>query len=97
MEPRWGASANRHHQAVLNETIRVRREAVRQDLQGDLAVELRVGRLPDLAHAAFPEKGGDVVASYALESHWIRPETVPQRYSLLGVAEAGAGGQGHEL
>ena len=44
-----------------------------QDLQGDLAVELGVGGLPDLAHSAFAEESGHVV-----------------------VAEAGAGGQGHD-
>ncbi len=45
--------------------IRIRREGVRQDLQRDLAVELGVGGLPDLAHAAFPEQSGDVVVAEA--------------------------------
>ena len=31
------------------EPIRIRREGVRESFQGDLAVELGVGRLPDLA------------------------------------------------
>ena len=31
-----------------------------QDLQRDLAVELGVGGLPDLAHAALTQEGGDV-------------------------------------
>ena len=55
------------------EPVRVSREGVGEDLQGDLAVELRVGRLPDLAHAALAEEGGDVVvaeASARCESHW---------------------------
>ena len=43
------------------EAIRVRREGAREDLQRDLAVELGVGRLPDLSHPALAEKGGDVV------------------------------------
>ncbi len=43
-------------------------------IQRDLTVELRVGGLPDLAHAPLAEEGGDIV-----------------------VAEAGAGGQGHDL
>ena len=43
------------------EPVWVSREGVGQDLQRNLAVELRVGGLPDLAHAAFPEEGGDVV------------------------------------
>ena len=46
------------------------REGVGEDLQGDLAVELGVGGLPDLAHAALAEEGGDVVVGYALQSHW---------------------------
>ena len=29
----------------------------------DLAAQLRIGGLPDLAHAAFPEEGGDVVVA----------------------------------
>ena len=46
--------------------------ASREDLQRDLAVELGVGGLPDLAHPAFPEEGGDVVVAEAgadLERH----------------------------
>ena len=43
------------------EAIWIRREGVGQDLQGDLAAQLRVGGLPDLAHAALAEKGGHVV------------------------------------
>ena len=33
------------------EPVRVRCEGVRENLQGDLPVELGVGGLPDLAHA----------------------------------------------
>ena len=54
------------------EPVRISRESVWEDLQGNLAVELRVGGLPDLAHAAFPEEGGDVVmpeAGTGAESH----------------------------
>ena len=47
------------------EAVGVRREGVGEDLQGDLAVELRVGGLPDLAHAALPDEGGDVVVAEA--------------------------------
>ena len=55
--------------------IRIGRKRFRQDLQRHLAVQLGVGGLIDLAHAAFADLRGDVVAPYALESHWIRPET----------------------
>ena len=41
------------------EAVRISREGVGQDLQRDLAVELGVGGLPDLAHAALAEEGGD--------------------------------------
>ena len=47
------------------EPIRVSGKGVREDLQRDLAVELGVSRLPDLAHTAFPEQGGDVVVAEA--------------------------------
>ena len=67
-----------------SEAIRRVSECVRQYLQRDLAVELGVGGLPDLPHPALADEGRDVVAPYALESHWIRPETVPKRYSFLG-------------
>ena len=43
------------------EAIRVVREGVRQNLQRDLAVELGVGGLPDLAHPAFAEQSGHIV------------------------------------
>ena len=47
------------------EAVRVVCEGVRQDLQRDLAVELRIGGLPDLAHAALAEQRGDVVVAEA--------------------------------
>ena len=47
------------------EAIWISRAGVREDLQRDLAVELGVSRLPHLAHAAFPEEGGDVVVPEA--------------------------------
>ena len=43
------------------EAVRIVGEGVGEDLQGDLAVELRVCGLPDLAHAPLAEQGGDVV------------------------------------
>ncbi len=59
-----------------SEAVRIGREGVGEDLQGDLAVELGVGGLPDLAHAALAEEGGDVVAAKPLlRSHQITPET----------------------
>ena len=47
------------------EAVRVRCEGVWEDLQGDLAIELRVGGLPDLAHAALADEGGHVVMAEA--------------------------------
>ena len=47
------------------EPIRVVSEGVRENLQRDLAVELRVGGLPDLAHAPLAEEGRDVVVAEA--------------------------------
>ena len=47
------------------ETVRVFRERVREDLQRHLAVELRVGSLPHLSHAALANQGG----------HRVVPET----------------------
>ena len=46
--------------------FRIRREGVGEDLQGDLTVELSVGGLPDLAHPARAEEGGDVVEPEAV-------------------------------
>lgn len=43
------------------EAIRIIREDVGQDLQRTLAVELRVGALPNLSHAALTKEGSDVV------------------------------------
>ena len=39
------------------EPVRIAGEGVGQDLQGDLAVQLRVGGLPDLTHCR-PHRGG---------------------------------------
>ena len=45
------------------QAIRIGREGVGEDLQRDLAVELGVGGLSDLAHAALADEGGDVVVA----------------------------------
>ena len=45
------------------QAILVGDEALRQDLQGDIAIELRVPRLVDLAHAARSESGQDFVGA----------------------------------
>ena len=47
------------------EAIRISGEGVRQDLQRDVAAQLRVGGAIDLAHAAFADEGGDVVVAEA--------------------------------
>ena len=47
------------------EPVRIVREGVGQDLQGDLAVEQGVGGLPDLAHAALTNEGGNVIVPEA--------------------------------
>ena len=39
------------------EPVGVLRECLGQDLEGDLALEARVARAPDLAHASGPERG----------------------------------------
>jgi hypothetical protein len=52
----------------------VRRELRRQQLDGDLAVELRVARAVDLAHAAGAERSGHLVAAEARghrETGWV--------------------------
>ena len=58
------------------EPVWICREGVGQDLQGDLAVELRVGDLPDLAHAPLAQERGDVVVPEAGAG--------TQRHGLLG-------------
>ena len=69
------------------EPIRISREAVREDLQRDLAVELGVRGLPDLAHAAFPKESSHVIVA--------EPGTSFERHGLLkrrnGLFYAGAG------
>ena len=47
------------------EAIRIAREGVRQDLQRDLAIQLGIARAIDLAHAAGPEGGEDLVRAEA--------------------------------
>ena len=47
------------------EPVWVIREGVGEDLQRDLAVELRVGGLPDLAHPTFTKQIRDVVMAEA--------------------------------
>ena len=56
--------------------LRVRREGIRQHLDGDVPLERRVARSLDLAHAAFADQGGDFVGAEAratrLQRHSIR-------------------------
>ena len=47
------------------EAIRISRKRLGQDLQRDLSVQLGIGGLIDLAHAALADEGGDVVVSDA--------------------------------
>ena len=54
------------------EPIRISGEGVGQDLQGDIAAEVRVLRAIDLAHTPFTYEGGHVVMAEAgadFESH----------------------------
>ena len=57
--------------------VRVGGECLGQYLQRHVAVELRVAGLPDFAHAAFADLGGDGVRAEGgagLESHpYVRP------------------------
>ena len=62
------------------EALRVRGEGRGQDLDRDLALELRVGGAVDLAHAALAELGGDLVGAEAgsrAEAH----RALPPRFS----------------
>src|SRR5688572_10827595 len=45
----------------LRETITVLREGVRQDLDGDVAIQLGIGGAIDCAHAALAQLGSDAV------------------------------------
>ena len=45
--------------------LRVSRESLRKDLDGDDAIESRVARFVDLAHAAGPQGGEDLVRAEA--------------------------------
>jgi len=47
------------------ESLGVRRESIRQHLQGIVPFEPRVMRPPDLAHAAFANQGGDFIGAEA--------------------------------
>ena len=47
------------------EPIGIVRERVGQDLDRDIAIELRVARAIHLAHAAFADRGGDLVGAEA--------------------------------
>ena len=54
------------------EAVRIGREGFWQDLQRDLPVELRIGDLIDLSHAAFAAEGRHVVVAEAgadIEGH----------------------------
>ena len=44
-----------------SQSIGITRECLGQDLESDLAVELRVGRFPHFAHPAFGQFGADGV------------------------------------
>ena len=41
------------------------REGVRENLERDIAIQLRIARAKDLAHAAFADRRGDVVGAKA--------------------------------
>ena len=47
------------------EPVRISREGVGEDLQRDVAAELRVGGAIDLAHAAYADEGGHVIVPEA--------------------------------
>ena len=44
-----------------SQAVWLRREDIRQDVQRDLALELRIGGLIDLPHAPLADEGGHVV------------------------------------
>ncbi len=45
------------------ESIRILSKRLGENLQGHLTLELGIGGLIDLAHAAFADEGGDVVVA----------------------------------
>ncbi len=47
------------------QSLRVSRERFGEDLQRDLAIQLRIGGLIDLSHAALADEGGHVVVGDA--------------------------------
>ena len=48
-----------------HESIGIEREEIRQHLDGDVAIELRVASAIDLAHASGPERAEDLVRTEA--------------------------------
>src|SRR5262245_55257340 len=48
-----------------SKSVGIRRERIRQNLQGIVSVEREVTRSPDLAHPAFANQGGDFIRTYA--------------------------------
>jgi hypothetical protein len=74
-----------------------RRERRRQNLDGNITIELGIGRAPDFAHAAFAEFGGDTVMGDGLfRAHGVRISGIVSRsgscgpsHGLLGSNPAG--------
>jgi hypothetical protein len=46
-----------------SQSVRVRRERIREHLQGIVSLERRVMRSPNLTHAAFANQGGDFIGA----------------------------------
>lgn len=46
-----------------SESVGIKGERLREDLEGDLPVELRIGSPIHLAHAALADQGGDVIVA----------------------------------
>ena len=55
------ASENLRFPLKSGEPIRIVGNRLRQDLQRDLAVELRIGGAVDLAHPTLADQGGDLL------------------------------------
>jgi hypothetical protein len=56
------------------QTVRIRREQLRQHLDRDVAIELRIARAIDLAHAPCTNGGDDFVGAEACsqrQAHWL--------------------------
>src|SRR5688572_16429312 len=78
-----------------SESIWVRREGIRQHLQGIVAPESAVMGAPDLAHAAFPNQGGDFIgaeASADRHTHFFSPAVQGRKTPaiMLGRSREGA-------